>query len=71
MHFGVFNVKVFKDIVLSNKQYVDLITEPTHTPTRPTTWDWSIRRTRSTSTTAKLELVSPTGNEFAKFEIPR
>lgn len=66
LEFALFTLKVFKDLVLANKEYVDLITSPAYThatyymglvdeQNRPNFYDGWIR------------VVSPSGQEFAKF----
>jgi F420-non-reducing hydrogenase large subunit len=68
LQFGVFTLKVFKDIVLSNKQYVDLITSDAYT--HQTYYMGLVdQKNKVNFYDGKLRVVSPTGNEFAKFDV--
>jgi F420-non-reducing hydrogenase large subunit len=68
LQFAVFTLKVFKDIVLSNKQYVDLITSDTYT--HQTYYMGLVdQRNKVNFYDGKIRVVNPSGKEYAKFDV--
>ena len=66
--FALFTLKVFKDIVLSNKEYVDLITSDAYT--HQTYYMGLVdEKNRVNFYDGKLRVASPSGTEFAKFDV--
>jgi len=66
VEFGKFTLKVFDDVVLSNKEYVDLITSDTFTH-RTYYMGLVDENNRLNFYDGDLRVVSPTGEEYAKF----
>jgi len=67
VNFALFTLKVFKDIVLSNKEYVDLITSDAYT--HKTYYMGLVdEKNRVNFYDGKLRVTSPSGKEFAKFD---
>jgi F420-non-reducing hydrogenase large subunit len=67
LQFAVFTLKVFKDIVLSNKEYVDLITSDAYT--HQTYYMGLVDEKNMVNFyDGKLRVASPSGREFAKFD---
>lgn len=66
--FALFTLKVFKDIVLSNKEYVDLITSDAYT--HQTYYMGLVDEKNMVNFyDGKLRVASPSGREFAKFDV--
>ncbi|MEN2975296.1 MAG: Ni/Fe hydrogenase subunit alpha [Candidatus Caldarchaeales archaeon] len=66
--FAEFTYKVFKDIVLSNREYVDLITSEAYTH-RTYYMGLVDDKNRVNFYDGKIRVVSPKGSEHAKFDI--
>jgi F420-non-reducing hydrogenase large subunit len=67
VEFALFTLKVFKDIILSKKEYVDLITSDAYTH-RTYYMGLVDDHNRVNFYDGKVRIVSPTGREFAKFD---
>lgn len=68
LQFAVFTLKVFKDIVLSNKDYVNLITSEAYT--HKTYYMGLVdQKNKVNFYDGKVRVVNPSGKEFAKFDI--
>jgi F420-non-reducing hydrogenase large subunit len=66
--FGRFTLKAFKDLVLSNKDYVDLITSDAYT--HKTYYMGLVdEKNHVNFYDGKVRIVSPAGNEYAKFHV--
>jgi F420-non-reducing hydrogenase large subunit len=65
--FALFTLKAFKDLVLSKKEYVDLITSDAYTH-RTYYMGLVDDQNRVNFYDGKVRVVSPTGKEFAKFD---
>jgi F420-non-reducing hydrogenase large subunit len=66
--FALFTLKVFKDIVLSNEEYVDLITSDAYT--HQTYYMGLVDEKNSVNFyDGKLRVASPSGTEFTKFDV--
>ncbi len=68
LQFAVFTLKVFKDIVLSNKEYVDLITSDAYTH-RTYYMGLVDEKNMVNFYDGKLRVTGPSGREFAKFDV--
>ena len=67
LEFALFTLKTFKDIVLSKKEYVDLITSDAYT--HQTYYMGLVdEKNRVNFYDGKLRVTSPSGTEFAKFD---
>lgn len=66
--FAEFTYKVFKEIVLGNKEYVDLITSDAYTH-RTYYMGLVDDKNRVNFYDGKLRVVSPSGHEHAKFDV--
>jgi F420-non-reducing hydrogenase large subunit len=67
VEFGQFTLQIFKDIVLKNSQYVDLICSDAYT--HKTYYMGLVDRNNNVNFyDGLLRVVSPAGEEFAKFE---
>jgi F420-non-reducing hydrogenase large subunit len=68
VEFGLFTLKAFKDIVLANKQYVDIITSDAYT--HKTYYMGLVDdKNRDNFYDGKVRVVDTNGVEFAKFDI--
>jgi F420-non-reducing hydrogenase large subunit len=68
LQFAVFTLKVLKDLVLSNKDYVNLITSDAYT--HKTYYMGLVdQKNRVNFYDGKVRIVNPGGKEFAKFDI--
>ncbi len=68
VEFGLFTLKVFKDIVLSSKEYVELITSDAYT--HQTYYMGLVDdNNRVNFYDGNLRVTSPSGKEFAKFDV--
>jgi len=65
--FALFTLKAFKDLVLSKKEYVDLITSDAYTH-RTYYMGLVDEKNHVNFYDGKVRVVSPTGKEFAKFD---
>jgi F420-non-reducing hydrogenase large subunit len=66
--FALFTLKVFKDIVLSNKEYVDMIRNEAYT--HETYYMGLVDdKNRVNFYDGKIRVVSPKGSQFAKFDV--
>ncbi|MEM2547920.1 MAG: Ni/Fe hydrogenase subunit alpha [Nitrososphaerota archaeon] len=68
VEFAEFTYRVFKDIVLSNKEYVDLITSEAYTH-RTYYMGLVDDRNRVNFYDGRIRVVSPRGTEYAKFDV--
>jgi F420-non-reducing hydrogenase large subunit len=68
VQFAEFTYKVFKDVVLANKEYVDLITSEAYTH-RTYYMGLVDEKNRVNFYDGKLRVVSPRGIEHAKFDV--
>jgi len=68
VEFATFTLKIFKDIVLSNKKYVDIITSDTWTH-RTYYMGLVDDKNRVNFYDGKLRVVDPDGKEYAKFHV--
>lgn len=66
--FALFTLKVFKDIVLSRKEYVELITSEAYTH-RTYYMGLMDDKNRVNFYDGKIRVVSPKGAQFAKFDV--
>lgn len=66
--FALFTLKIFKDIVLSNKEYVDLITSEAYTH-RTYYMGLVDEKNRVNFYDGKIRVVDPEGKEYAKFDV--
>lgn len=68
LDFGKFTLDVFKDIVLKNKDYVDLITSDAY---RHETYYMGLvnDKNRDEYYDGKIRVVDPKGKEYAKFDV--
>jgi F420-non-reducing hydrogenase large subunit len=70
LEFALFTLKVFKDIVLANKKYVDLITSDMYT--HKTYYMGLVDDQKKVSFyDGKLRIVSPEGKEYATFPVQK
>jgi F420-non-reducing hydrogenase large subunit len=68
LEFALFTLKTFKDIVLSKKEYVDLITSDAYT--HQTYYMGLVDgKNRVNFYDGKIRVVSPAGEEYAKFDV--
>jgi F420-non-reducing hydrogenase large subunit len=68
VEFALFTLKVFKDIVLANKEYVDLITSDAYT--HQTYYMGLVdEKNKVNFYDGKVRVVNPSGKEYAKFDI--
>ncbi|MEO0294852.1 MAG: Ni/Fe hydrogenase subunit alpha [candidate division WOR-3 bacterium] len=68
VEFALFTLKVFKDIVLSNKEYVELITSDTYT--HRTYYMGLVDNNKKVNFyDGKIRVVDPEGKEFALFDV--
>jgi len=67
VEFALFTLKVFKDIVLSKKEYVDAIASEAYTH-RTYYMGLVDEHNRVNFYDGKIRVITPKGNEFAKFE---
>jgi F420-non-reducing hydrogenase large subunit len=68
VEFALFTLKVFKDIVLSNKEYVNLITSDSYT--HKTYYMGLVDdKNRVNFYDGKIRVIDPYGREFAKFDV--
>jgi F420-non-reducing hydrogenase large subunit len=68
LDFALFTLQVFKDLVLSNKSYVDLITSDTYT--HKTYYMGLVdENNKMNFYDGKLRVVDPMGREYAKFPV--
>jgi F420-non-reducing hydrogenase large subunit len=67
VEFAQFAIKIFKDLVLGNKEYVDLITSEAY---KLKTYYMSLvdENNKVTFYDGKVKIVDPDGKEFAKFD---
>ena len=66
--FALFTLKVFKDIVLSRKEYVDMIVSDAYT--HQTYYMGLVdEKNRVNFYDGKIRVVTPSGREFAKFDV--
>jgi F420-non-reducing hydrogenase large subunit len=66
--FGRFTIKVFKDLILSNKDYVNLITSDAYT--HKTYYMGLVdEKNRVNFYDGKVRIVNPAGSEYAKFDV--
>jgi F420-non-reducing hydrogenase large subunit len=68
VEFANFTLKVFKDIVLARKDYVDIITSEAYTH-RTYYMGLSDEKNRVNFYDGKLRVVDPDGNEYARFGV--
>jgi F420-non-reducing hydrogenase large subunit len=68
LDFALFTLKTFKDIVLSKKEYVDLITSDAYTH-RTYYMGLVDEKNKVNFYDGKIRVVSPSGKEFAKFDV--
>jgi F420-non-reducing hydrogenase large subunit len=68
LEFADFTLKIFKDIVLARKDYVDMITSDAYTH-RTYYMGLSDEKNKVNFYDGKLRVVSPSGNEYAKFDV--
>jgi len=68
VEFAQFTLKVFKDIVLSNKKYLDLITSEAYTH-RTYYMGLVDSKNRVNFYDGMIRVVDPNGKEFAKFDV--
>ena len=68
LDFALFTLKVFKDLVLSRKDYVDLITSEAYTH-RTYYMGLMDEKNRVNFYDGKIRVVSPKGVQFAKFDV--
>jgi F420-non-reducing hydrogenase large subunit len=68
LQFAVFTLKVFKDVVLSNKEYVDLITSDAYTH-RTYYMGLVDQKNKVNFYDGKIRIINPSGGEFAKFDV--
>lgn len=68
VEFSQFTLKVFKDIVLSNKKYLDLITSEAYTH-RTYYMGLVDSKNRVNFYDGMIRVVDPNGKEFAKFDV--
>lgn len=68
VEFAQFTLKVFKDIVLSNKKYLDLITSDAYTH-RTYYMGLVDSKNRVNFYDGMIRVVDPNGKEFAKFDV--
>lgn len=70
LEFALFTLEVFRDIVLGNKDYVDLITSDTYT--HKTYYMGLVdEQNRVNFYDGKLRIVDPSGKEYAKFPVQK
>jgi F420-non-reducing hydrogenase large subunit len=68
VEFALFTLKVFKDIVLSNKEYVDMIVNEAYT--HQTYYMGLVDdKNKVNFYDGKIRAVAPNGNQFAKFDV--
>jgi F420-non-reducing hydrogenase large subunit len=67
VEFALFTLKVFKDIILSKKEYVDIILSDAYTH-RTYYMGLVDEKNRVNFYDGKIRIINPNGNEFAKFE---
>ena len=68
LEFALFTLKTFKDIVLSKKEYVDLITSDAYT--HQTYYMGLVdEKNKVNFYDGKIRVVSPAGKEFARFDV--
>lgn len=68
VEFALFTLQVFKDIVLKNKKYVELITSDTYT--HKTYYMGLVDENNKVNFyDGKIRVVDPEGKEFAKFDV--
>jgi len=68
LDFTLFTLKTFKDIVLSKKEYVDLITSDAYT--HQTYYMGLVdEKNKVNFYDGKIRVVSPSGKEFARFDV--
>ena len=68
LEFALFTLKTFKDIVLSKKEYVDLITSDAYT--HQTYYMGLVdEKNKVNFYDGKIRVVSPSGKEFARFDV--
>lgn len=66
--FALFTLKVFKDIVLSKKEYVDMIVSDAYT--HQTYYMGLVdEKNKVNFYDGKIRVVAPNGNQFAKFDV--
>jgi F420-non-reducing hydrogenase large subunit len=67
VEFAQFAIKIFKDLVLGNKEYVDLITSEAY---KLKTYYMSLvdENNKVTFYDGKVKVITPDGKEFAKFD---
>jgi F420-non-reducing hydrogenase large subunit len=68
LDFTLFTLKTFKDIVLSKKEYVDLITSDAYTH-RTYYMGLVDEKNKVNFYDGKIRVVSPSGKEFARFDV--
>jgi F420-non-reducing hydrogenase large subunit len=68
LDFSLFTLKVFKDLVLSRKDYVDLITSEAYTH-RTYYMGLSDEKNRVNFYDGRVRVVDPSGREFARFDV--
>lgn len=66
--FALFTLKVLKDLILSNRRYVDLITSDAYTH-RTYYMGLVDEKNNVNFYDGKIRVVDPRGNEFAKFDV--
>ncbi|RLE75529.1 MAG: Ni/Fe hydrogenase subunit alpha, partial [Thermoprotei archaeon] len=68
LDFALFTYKIFKDIVLSNEEYLDLILSDAYTH-RTYYMGLVDDKNRTNFYDGKIRIVDPKGNEYAKFDV--
>ena len=68
LDFAEFTLKVFKDIVLSRKDFVDLVTSDAYTH-RTYYMGLADEKNRVNFYDGKIRVVTPSGSEYAKFDV--
>jgi F420-non-reducing hydrogenase large subunit len=68
VQFAEFTYKIFKDIVIANKEYLDLITSEAYTH-RTYYMGLVDEKNRLNFYDGKIRVVSPRGTEYAKFDV--
>ncbi|RLE77484.1 MAG: Ni/Fe hydrogenase subunit alpha [Thermoprotei archaeon] len=68
LDFALFTYKIFKDIVLSNQEYLDLILSDAYTH-RTYYMGLVDDKNRLNFYDGKIRIVDPKGNEYAKFDV--
>ena len=68
VEFSLFTLKLFKDVVLSNKEYMDMITSETWTH-RTYYMGLVDDKNRLNFYEGKIRIIDPKGREFAKFDV--